>query len=368
MNAVAEISDGQPTSIPTILALVDITPTSRPSGLLTNAPVNTLDDMQPTSFPTRKPTPVDISSISQAPISQTNAPVNTLDGTQPTSFPTRVPSSSAPTEPQPTSTPSVAPTFLLPTSHPTSSPPTPTPTLNPTHLPTLMPTTSRPSIAPSQAVLMFISNITFHNADVTLPLSYETQSALLKVNALCMMIDGNSQFFSGATLVVSQTSRMYKTQAAQLKASIATELPLSSPYTNEVAVEMYTTLSSRLKDAVDSGYFTNQLQLEAEQRGLVSMTGWTAVQASSRMLIPTIPDIQASDQKDEELTLTYAILVLFGFLACVAVTFFAYVYWKSREPMDMETDRLLSRNRKAEEEVEMGVQRTSKWLSQYEKL
>eukprot|EP01031_Cornospumella_fuschlensis_P041258 gene41258-50355_t len=181
-----EMIDGQPSSNPTKLPILDNFPTSRPSRSpvlysLSNAPINALEDSQPTNIPSLAHAVMDV-----VPSSRPSAGLVAVD--TPTSFPTSQPSSSDPAEAQPTSTPTSVSSLPLPTSRPTSSRPTPLPTaipstLTPSTRPSPLPTaTSRPSIAPSQAVVMFTSNVTFQGAAFALPLSSEVQSALLRVN------------------------------------------------------------------------------------------------------------------------------------------------------------------------------------------
>lgn len=237
---------------------------------------------EPTPEPTAEPTAEPTTAVTQPSIAPTTAV------TQPSIAPTTA--NSSPTVTPTTAKPSAMPTAqvtLRPSATPTLHMPTPAPG-QPTAAPSARPTTARPT-AMNSPLLSFNSNITM-GGSLTATLGLNDQKALLNTTAWSMGVSVNTLTFIGSTATAENRRTLQEstgrrglrssgmslfTTSWTVKATTQLNIPLDATAFTDVNA-LYSALTTQLAAAVNSGSFTEQLQiiallLEADALQIVSV-------------------------------------------------------------------------------------------------
>jgi len=229
--------------------------------------------VEPSAMPTEMPT--------EEPTELPSAPTETPTASPSNKHTTQAPSTS-PNFVPPTQAPSISTSFN-PSSKPVFSPtfrPTPLPG-DPTFVPTRAPSTARPSARPSATpskqttpIVSFTANLTLAGV-TTSELDSQAQLSVVNATAVSMGVSMNTVSYVRGIATLQSTRRFLMQMSLfsttySIVAITKVDVPLSSTSFTSTT-QLYTSLTTKLSQAVESGVFTTELNRIASQNNATSL-------------------------------------------------------------------------------------------------
>jgi len=208
-----------------------------------------------------------------------------------------------------------------PTPSPTQKPlskPSPSPSFIPTLSPTLSPTFS-PSLSPTQKlspIISFDTKISFNNYNSP-TLDDQSQIAIIVATSKSMNISRSFVKYIGTSLYSRRRLMFFKMQGYNIMVLLQINIPLSGSFSQFKTnpEKLYTSLTTKLGNSVNSGNFTQYLQAISSN---FTNTSILSVEYDKYVVINPDTDNKKTPKTDF-LSIIYVILFSFGVVVIIKV-------------------------------------------------